>query len=111
MRARFPDLRRTLDSPWWVTWVGPVKPLHAVHTIRIGYVRRYWLGDIEITNGYIPEVIVLEPLLQLAHASTGKAVPHVYWREDRPEHSTLCLYDPAISEWSPDEYIADTIVP
>ena len=111
MRDQFPDLRQTLHCSWWVTWAGPVRPLHAVHTIRVEYVRRYWLGDIEIINGYIPQVTVMEPALTLEHPRTGKAVPHVYWREDCPERSTLCLYDPAASQWSPDELIADTIVP
>jgi hypothetical protein len=111
MRESFPELREVVHCPWWVTWTGPVRPVLAVHTIRVGYVRRYWLGDIEIVNGYIPQVIVVEPPLKLEHSSTGKAVPHVYWREDQPAHSPLCLYDPAASEWSPDDYIADTIVP
>ena len=47
MRERFPALRPTLHCSWWVTWIGPVRPLHAEHTIRVGYVRRYWLGDLE----------------------------------------------------------------
>src|SRR6516164_6062040 len=111
MRERFPALRPTLHCSWWVTWIGPVRPLHAEHTIRVGYVRRYWLGDLEIINGYIPEVILAQPALKVEHPDTGKAVPHVYWREDCPERSKLCLYDPAGSQWSPDDFIADTIVP
>jgi hypothetical protein len=65
----------------------------------------------KIINGYIPEVTLLEPGLQLEHPETGAQVPHVFWRDDCPARSTLCLYDPAASEWSPHDFIADTIVP
>jgi hypothetical protein len=111
MRDLFPDLRHTEHCQWWVTWVGPVRPLHRAYTIRVQYVRRYWLGELEIINGYLPEVTVLEPPLTLEHTRTGGLVPHVYWRDDCPERSALCLYDPAASQWSPDDFIADTIVP
>jgi hypothetical protein len=111
MRERFPALRHTEHCRWWATWTGPVKPLHRVYTIKLQYIRRYWLGELELINGYIPEVTVLDPALRLEHPRTGLPVPHVYWRDDRPELSTLCLYDPAASQWSPDDFIADTIVP
>lgn len=111
MRARFPALRHTEHCSWWSSWTGPVQPAHGVYTIRLQYVRRYWLGELEIANGYIPEVTLLEPALKLEHPRTGELVPHVYWREDNPERSTLCLYDPAASQWSPDDFMADTIVP
>ena len=111
MRDQFSDLRHTEHCRWWTTWVGPVIPLRAVYTVRVQYVRRYWLGELEIINGYTPEVTVVNPVLKLAHPVTGDSVPHVYWRNDCPERSTLCLYDPAASQWSPDDFIADTIVP
>jgi hypothetical protein len=111
MRERFPHLQPTRHCRWWSTWIGPVRPLHAVHTIRLQYVRRYWLGEMKIINGYIPEVTLIQPELQLEHPETGALVPHVYWRDDDPARSTLCLYDPAASQWSPYDFIADTIVP
>jgi hypothetical protein len=111
MRERFPALRHTEHCRWWATWTGPVRPAHRAYTISIQYVRRYWLGELEVTNGYLPEVTLLDPTLKLEHPSTGQLVPHVYWRDDRPERSTLCVYDPAADEWSPDDFIADTIVP
>lgn len=94
MCDRFPDLRNTLHCPWWATWIGPVRPWLGVYTIRLQYVRRYWLGDLEIVNGYTPRVTLVDPRLILEHPRTRKPVPHVYWREDCPERSTLCLYDP-----------------
>jgi hypothetical protein len=111
MRDLFPDMRHMEHSRWWTTWIGPVRPLHRVYTIRLQYLRRYWLGELEIINGYTPQVTVAEPVLKLEHPRTRRPVPHVYWREDCPERSTLCLYDPAASQWSPDDFIADTIVP
>ena len=111
MRDRFPDLRHTEHCGWWTTWTGPLMPLHAIYTVKVQYVRRYWVGELEIINGYTPEVTLVDPVLKLAHPVTGDPIPHVYWRNDRPERSTLCLYDPAASQWSPDHFIADTIVP
>lgn len=111
MRDRFPDLRDAEHCGWWSTWTGPLRPLHAVHIVKIQYVRRYWLGDLEIINGYTPEVTLVEPVLKVAHPVTGDPVPHVYWRNDCPQRSTLCVYDPAAPQWSPDCFIADAIVP
>jgi hypothetical protein len=111
MRDRFPALRHTEHCRWWVSWIGPVQPVHRIYTIKVQYVRRYWLDDLEITNGYLPEVELLEPMMKVEHPRTGALVPHVYWRDDKPERSTLCLYDPAADQWSSDDSIADTIVP
>jgi len=111
MRSRFPNLRYTERCSWWGRWAGPVRPLHCIHTIQIQYLRRYWLGELEIINGYLPEVVLVDPPLTLEHPRTGEPVPHVYWRNEKPELSTLCLYDPAASQWCPDDAIADTIVP
>jgi hypothetical protein len=111
MRDRFPALRHTEHCRWWASWTGPVQPVHRVYTIRLQYVRRYWIGDLEITNGYVPEVTLMDPPLTLEHPHTGELVPHVYWRDDNPERSTLCLYDPATDQWSPDNFLAETIVP
>jgi hypothetical protein len=111
MRDMFPDLKHSEHCRWWTTWTGPLRPLHAVFTVRVQYVRRYWVGDLKISNGYTPEVTLVDPVLTLAHPVTSDPVPHVYWRHDRPERSTLCLYDPVAAEWSPDDFIAETIVP
>ena len=111
MRDLFPELLPTWHCSWWVTWTGQVRPLHRAYTISIQYIRRYWIGELEIINGYQPQVVVLEPQLIMDHPRTDYWLPHVYWRRDRPEHSTLCLYDPAASQWSPDDLIAETTVP
>src|SRR5271165_142745 len=102
MRDLFPALRHTEHCSWWSSWTGPVRPAHRVYTIRLQYVRRYWIEELEVINGYIPEVTLLDPALMLEHPCTGELVPHVYWRDDKPERSTLCLYDPAANQWSPD---------
>jgi hypothetical protein len=67
MRDRFPDLRHTEYCRWWSTWVGPVRPLHRRYTIQLRYVSRYWLGKLEIINGYVPQVALLDPPLKLEH--------------------------------------------
>jgi uncharacterized protein len=38
-------------------------------------------------------------------------VPHVYRLGHKPEFPALCLFDPKQDEWSPDEFIADKIIP
>src|SRR5260370_2321237 len=111
MRERFPAFGHTEHCSWWASWTGPVRPAHRVYTIRLQYVRRYWLGEMEIINGYIPEVTLLNPELKLEHPRTGELVTHVYWRDANPQRSTLCLYDPAADQWSSDDFLADTIVP
>ena len=88
-----------------------MRPAHSVYTIRLQYVRRYWLGEMEITNGYIPEVTLLDPALQLEHPRTGEFVPHVYWREDNARAIHTLLLRPGSHQWSSDDFMADTIVP
>lgn len=111
MRNLYPALRHTEHCSWWASWIGPVRPVFRTYTIKLQYVRRYWIGDLEIINGYVPQVTLRDPALVLEHPRTGEPVPHVYWQNDNPERSTLCLYDPAADQWSPDEFLADTIVP
>jgi hypothetical protein len=60
MRDLFPELRPTWHCSWWVTWTGPVRPLHRKHTISIRYIRRYRIGGMEVVGGYRPRVVVLE---------------------------------------------------
>jgi hypothetical protein len=111
MRAAAPYMRLTAQSGRLAFWSGPLRPLRRTYMVTIGYVARWRLGDLEIKDAYEPVVRLAAPRLILCHPRTGEDVPHVYWDARAPELSALCLYDPAADEWSPADFIADTIVP
>jgi hypothetical protein len=51
------------------------------------------------------DVLVLAP--DLNRLAEGRPLPHVY----SSDPVKLCLFDPAASEWTPRDALADTIVP
>jgi hypothetical protein len=111
MRALAPYMVVTGSCDWFAFWAGPLRPLQRTYTVTIGYLRRRWLGDIELMDAYEPIVRLAAPALVVMHPRTGEEVPHIYWDARAPERSALCLYDPAADEWSPPDFVADTIVP
>jgi hypothetical protein len=111
MRGVAPYMTLTGSCDWFAFWAGPLRPLRRTYTVTIGYLRRRWLGDIELMDAYEPIVRLVTPALVVAHCRTGQDVPHVYWDPRAPERSALCLYDPAADQWSSADFIADTIVP
>lgn len=111
MRELYPDMRLVGVCDWMVAWTGPVQPLQRTYTIKMLYVRRSWIGDCDVINSYEPVVRLVRPQLVERHPQTGEWTPHLYWRRDAPAASTLCLYDPATSEWSREDLVADTAMP
>jgi hypothetical protein len=111
MRDLYPAMRVAGQCDWLVSWLGPLQPLQRTYIIDVLYIRRYWIADMEVINGYTPCVRLVKPRLIEQHPVTRKFTPHVYWRLDDPEASSLCLYDPASSEWSKDDLVADTAMP
>ena len=53
------------------TWSGSGQTVSSGYTIQLQYVSRYWLGEVEIINGYRPGGKLLEPPLKLEHPRTG----------------------------------------
>ena len=89
---------RALDrSTQSAHWIGEVRPQFARFTLEI----RYRLGS-------FPDVRVLRPdLVRLPDNVEGR-LPHVYPPADDP---TLCLFDPALDQWSPSMALSETTVP
>jgi hypothetical protein len=111
MQELAPFLRETAHCDWIAVWSGPLRPLQRAYMVTIMYVARYRVGEAKIIGGYLPRVRLEQPSLQIEHPRTGCEVPHVYWDWAAPTRSPLCLYDPEAKEWSPADFIAETIVP
>src|SRR4051794_16782853 len=103
MRDLFPQLRVTFECDWMIIWEGTLCPLQQNYMVRVFYVGVDELGGCEVKN-YAPEVEVLSPLLQ--RRSPDEPIPHIYPNTSRPERPHLCLYDPALAEWTPSQSIA-----
>lgn len=77
-----------------------------------------WTGDlmqfqthrieIRYRMGYVPQVRVLSPSLIRLPENPEGSLPHVYDPDGDP---TLCLYDPAATEWDGTMHLSQTIVP
>jgi hypothetical protein len=111
MRVAAPYMRETARCDWLAMWRGPLRPLQRSYAVTITYVARSKIGDMSISNAFVPVVRLDQPALQITHPRAGDLAPHVYWDWTSPERSGLCLCDPAANEWSPADFIADTIVP
>lgn len=107
MGRKWPSFRVVERDAGTVVWHGEIQPLLMTYILRISY--RMPLA-IQLINPLRmqPEVRVLNPLLERRDDSIEGPLPHVYW--DDPERPMLCLFDPANTEWSPDDLIADTTV-
>lgn len=74
-----------------ITWTATLRPTPLS--------REYWVRLTYAPNGRSPRVRVLPQL----PSRPGESLPHVY------RDGSLCLH--MLGEWSPDMFIADTIVP
>jgi hypothetical protein len=111
MREVAPYLQERAGCDWLAVWIGPLRPLQRTYTVRITYIARLTIGEAEVIGAFVPVVRLDQPALQFKHPRTRRDVPHVYWDRETPTRSKLCLYDPAANEWSPADFVADTIVP
>jgi hypothetical protein len=60
-----------------------------------------------LQKGLAPEAYVLSP--DLLEVADGKRPPHIY---DHAEGRTqLCLYTPGVGEWTPQLWLAETMLP
>ena len=94
MSALHPQFKLAKLKPSVVIWQGRVQPLPLSETydIRITYVR-----------GRGPGVLVISPALTLLKGEVS--IPHTF------VGNYLCLYYRDYEEWSPQKYVAETIVP
>lgn len=77
-----------------VTFVGTLQPTPLCDAYEI---------EIDYKINDVPKVFVLRP--KLKPRKENELIPHIY------EANRLCLYLPGSGEWTPQKFIADTIVP
>jgi hypothetical protein len=110
IRRDFPDFRLTAAIDWVGVWEGPVRPILRTYRIRIVHFRRRFFDDWSLQNHYI-SVYVVDPLIGAEAREKEQVLPHIYWNDRRPEYPALCLFDPRDDDWSPEQSIAETIIP
>jgi hypothetical protein len=110
LRQLYPDFRPRLHTDWIEIWEGPLQPIMQIWRVRILYFSRRDFGDWRLGNPYVT-VTVINPPIGRDPRGTGEPPPHVYRHGYLPDYPALCLFDPAADEWSPEAFIADTIVP
>jgi hypothetical protein len=110
LRQLYPDFRPVLHAGWIGIWEGSLRPIMQSWRVRIRYFAQRDFGEWHLANPYVT-VTVVDPPLGRDPRGTGEPPPHVYRLGYPPDYPALCLYDPAAGEWSPEAYIAETIVP
>ncbi len=110
LRAECPEFKLVLHAGWIGIWEGPLTAICQTYRIRILYFARCFFKGWTLANPRI-SIIVIDPPIGPDPRGTGEAPQHVYSHRYPPEFPRLCIYDPAQGEWTPDKYIADTIIP
>ena len=108
MRRTWPEFRVLQRRRRVVSWVGRLQPLCRTYTVCVMYRREPEVG---IVAGFLPCVVVIDPLVHGRDDAPGEPIPHHYPNPEYRELPFLCLYDPDAGEWHPGMAIARTIVP
>lgn len=111
MKRRWPGFIAYPQNDGSILWIGDLTPIEVRYTLTI----RFGLAGGDVPDSYywhFPEVRVVSPRLRPVFDAAEEApLPHVYFDSEDLSLSPLCLFDPAASEWSPDDLIANTTVP
>lgn len=110
MRRTWPGFCTLVQSSWYATWKGQIRPLGQPYNIRITLCLGRDLENVRI-RPHAPRVTVIDPLLRRRVSRPADPIPHHYSNSSCPEKPILCLYDPDEDEWHFSDPIADTIVP
>lgn len=110
IRQVFPAFKQTLNANWMAVWEGPLTPIMRRYRVRVVYFRRRFFDGWSLENDYAA-VQVVDPVIGLDPRGTGQLPPHIYLNRNDPQCPRLCLYDPKEKLWTPEEHIADTIIP
>ena len=110
IREVFPEFKLTLNAGWMAVWEGPLTPIMRRYRVRVVHFRRRFFDTWSLENDYAA-VQVVDPVIGLDPRGTGQLPPHIYFNMADPPYPRLCLYDPKERLWTPEEYIADTIIP
>src|ERR1019366_2576583 len=85
-------------------------PIARPYEISVLYFpRRFYFEGVVIENRRITVRVLSLPIC-LDPRGTGERPRHIYLDDDGIGFS-LCLYDPRENQWSPEDFIADTILP
>ena len=110
IRRDFPGFHLQFDGVFIGAWEGEVRPIGRTYRLAILYYpRRYFFETCVIGAPYVA-VRVLSPEIGFNPRGTGEPPPHIYGDDDG-EGFTLCLFDPREADWTPDQFIAETIIP
>lgn len=94
----------------WALWRGPLAGIEKTYEIEIGY--GLPLPGLQRGDRRFPTVRVLWPELKPNFDAEEEApLPHVFFDMTYLPLSPLCLFDPAQSEWSHDDFLAFTTIP
>ena len=110
IRAQFPEFKLVTNAGWIAVWEGPLTPIMRRYNVRVIHFQRRFFETWWLKNPYAA-VQVVNPVIGSDPRGTGELVPHIYFNQHDPDNPFLCLYDPKERYWTPEEYIADTIIP
>ena len=94
IKSFFPEFSGKKINSQKKVWIGYIQPTRRSKCYQI---------KIEYKVGQQPRITVLKPELVLARGAN--ILPHVY------SGNKLCLFSPENGEWTPEKFIADTIIP
>ena len=110
MASVWPSFKPTPGlSPFSVVWFGDLPGLERTFHVTVELA---FPGARQPGGASMPVVRVLRPCLRLNWDAEDEApLPHVYFDQEEPTLSPLCLFDPRRGEWHHGMLIANTIVP
>jgi hypothetical protein len=112
MRQQFPAFEIVFNGGWHVVWEGPLRPLARTYWVRVNAVEPRQIDNLRVLGTCGAHVTLVAPELELiSDFAPGESTPHLYWNQNTPTKSRLCLFDPATEEWTRDMALADTIIP
>lgn len=111
MRRLYPGFALRFNGGWHVEWEGLVRPLAQTYRVRVSYINKSRLGNIEL-RPWFPRVWLMHPRLEKRADARDENIPHLYPPITGDfTKSSLCLFDPLQDEWSQDCAIAETTIP
>jgi len=101
MRLRHPSFRIEVKNDLCI-WTGSVTPVQARYRICV-----IW----DFIRQTAPYVSLIEPEIAPPEEGRWEDIPHLWYDEETPQNSGLCLFDPDGKEWDRTMLIADYTIP
>lgn len=106
MQALYPGFAVLYATPWLILWRGELQPLGRPYEVQVLYCSISM--PLAAIDRFRPHVEIVQPLLARRPTAPDVPIPHIFPNTALPDRPRLCLYRDA--EWTPDFYIADTIL-